>query len=86
MQRSPIQSDLSRLSLNQVTTRSWSLREAVEGCLRAGVPAIALWRDKAAEIGLSEAARIVREAALRVSSLHVGGDFPAGMGLSSCDG
>jgi sugar phosphate isomerase/epimerase len=53
------------------------LREAVEGCLRAGVPAIALWRDKVAEIGLSEAARIVREAALRVSSLHVGGDFPA---------
>jgi sugar phosphate isomerase/epimerase len=53
------------------------LREAVEGCLQAGVPAIALWRDKVAEVGLAEAARIVRESGLRVSSLHVGGDFPA---------
>ena len=77
MQRSHIQSDFSRLSLNQVTTRRWSLREAVEGCLQAGVPAIALWRDKVAEVGLAEAARIVRESGLRVSSLHVGGDFPA---------
>ena len=77
MQRSYIQSDFSRLSLNQVTTRRWSLREAVEGCLRADIPAIALWRDKVAEIGLAESARIVRESGLRVSSLHVGGDFPA---------
>ena len=77
MQRSHIQSDFSRLSLNQVTTRRWSLREAVEGCLQAGVPAIALWRDKVAEVGLAEAAHIVRESRLRVTSLHVGGDFPA---------
>jgi sugar phosphate isomerase/epimerase len=53
------------------------LREAVEGCLQAGVPAIALWRDKVAEVGLAEAAHIVRESRLRVTSLHVGGDFPA---------
>ena len=71
------QTDLSRLSLNQITTRRWSLREAVEGCLQAGVPAIAPWRDKVAEIGLPEAARVIRESGLRVSSLHVGGDFPA---------
>ena len=77
MQLSHIQSDFSRLSLNQVTTRRWSLREAVEGCLRADVPAIAPWRDKVAEVGLSEAARILGESGLRVSSLHVGGDFPA---------
>ena len=77
MERSYIQSDFSRLSLNQVTTRRWGLREAVEGCLRADVPAIAPWRDKVAEVGLSEAARILGESGLRVSSLHVGGDFPA---------
>src|SRR3712207_7903885 len=77
MQRSHIQSDLTRLSLNQVTTRRWGLREAVEGCLRVEVPAIAPWRDKVAEVGLTEAAHILRESGLRVSSLHVGGDFPA---------
>src|SRR3712207_6630163 len=77
MEPSHGRSDLSRLSLNQVTTRRWGLREAVEGCLRADVPAIAPWRDKVAEVGLSEAARILGESGLRVSSLHVGGDFPA---------
>ena len=77
MQRPQIQTDVSRLSLNQITTRRWSLPEAVEGCLAAGVPAISPWRDKVAEIGLPEAARLLRESGLRVHSLHVGGDFPA---------
>lgn len=77
MQRSQTQNDVSRLSLNQITTRRWSLREAVEGCLVAGVPAISPWRDKVAEIGLPEAARLLRESGLRVHSLHIGGDFPA---------
>jgi sugar phosphate isomerase/epimerase len=76
VQRSPTTPDLSRLSLNQITTKRWSLPEAVEGCLRAGVPVISPWRDKVAEIGLSKAARLLRESGLRVHSLHVGGDFP----------
>ena len=69
--------DLSRLSLNQITTKNWSLPEAVEGCLRAGVTSISPWRDKVADLGLSEASRLLRESGLRVHSLHVGGDFPA---------
>lgn len=77
MQRSQTQNDVSRLSLNQITTRRWSLPEAVEGCLRAGVPAISPWRDKVAEIGLKEASRLLRGSGLRVHSLHIGGDFPA---------
>ncbi len=69
--------DISRLSLNQITTEGWNLREATEGCARAGIPAIGLWRHKVAETGLAESARIVREAGLRVSSLCRGGMFPA---------
>ena len=69
--------DVSRLSLNQKTTENWGLREAVEGCVRADIPYIGLWREKIAEVGLSEAARLVREAGLRVSSLCRGGMFPA---------
>jgi len=69
--------DLSRLSLNQMTTQRWSVREAVEGCVRAGIPFIGLWRDKVAETGLRESARIVRDSGLRVSSLCRGGWFPA---------
>jgi sugar phosphate isomerase/epimerase len=69
--------DLSRLSLNQKTTELWSVREAVDGCVRAGIPYIGLWREKIAQTGLAESARIVRDADLRVSSLCRGGWFPA---------
>jgi sugar phosphate isomerase/epimerase len=68
---------LSRLSLNQATTGEWGVREAVEGCVRAGIPWISLWRDRVADFGLSESAKLVRDAGLRVSSLCRGGFFPA---------
>jgi sugar phosphate isomerase/epimerase len=70
---------MARLSLNQITTRSWSLPEAVAGCAEAGVGWIGLWRDKVAEVGVTAAARLVREHGLRVSSLCRGGFF-TGMG------
>ena len=66
---------LDRLSLNVWTTKGWSLREAVAGCVRAGVPGIGLWRDKVAEVGLDAAARLVRESGLTVTSLCRGGFF-----------
>src|SRR5579859_6257726 len=69
--------DSSRLSLNQQTTPRWSVREAAEGCARAGIPGIGLFRPKVAEMGLAASARAVRDAGLRVSSLCVGGRFPA---------
>ncbi|MFM7677951.1 MAG: sugar phosphate isomerase/epimerase, partial [Roseiflexaceae bacterium] len=40
--------DYRRLSLNQATTQSWSLQEAIDGCARAGIPNIGIWRDKLA--------------------------------------
>jgi sugar phosphate isomerase/epimerase len=64
---------LARLSLNQWTVRRWSLREAVDGCVRAGLPAIGLWRESVAEAGLANAVRLVVDAGLRVSSLCRGG-------------
>ena len=71
--------DISRLSLNQITTNSWNVREAVEGCVRAGIPSIGLWRDKVSAYGLSNSKRVVTEAGLTVSSLCRGGWFPAAM-------
>ena len=70
---------MNRLSLNQITIKQWSLREAVAGCADAGIEWIALWRDKVAEVGVSRAARLVRDHELRVSSLCRGGFF-TGMG------
>lgn len=69
--------DLSRLSLNMATTQRWGVREAVEGCARAGIPWIGLWRDKIAEAGLAASLRHVRDAGLKVSSVCRGGMFPA---------
>ncbi|GII74963.1 3-dehydroshikimate dehydratase [Sphaerisporangium melleum] len=63
----------ARLSLNQWTTRRWSMREAVDGCVRHGIPAIGLWREAVAEQGLAATAKLVTDAGLRVSSLCRGG-------------
>jgi len=69
--------DYSRLSLNQITTNRWSVPEAIEGCARAKVPAIAFWRHKIAEAGLEVTRRLARDAGLHVSSICRGGMFPA---------
>ncbi|WP_089153965.1 sugar phosphate isomerase/epimerase family protein [Micromonospora sp. NBS 11-29] len=68
---------LAKLSLNQRTTERWSVREAVDGCVRAGIPAIGLWREPVAEIGVPAAAKLVADAGLRVSSLCRGGFLTA---------
>jgi sugar phosphate isomerase/epimerase len=70
---------MDRLSLNQITTRRWSATEAIEGCARAGIGWIGLWRDKVAEVGVDRTARLVRDNGLQVSSLCRGGFF-TGMG------
>lgn len=66
---------LGRLSLNQKTVDSWSLREAVDGCVQHGIPAIGVWREPLAEAGLDKGVRWIQEAGLRVSSLCRGGFF-----------
>jgi sugar phosphate isomerase/epimerase len=68
---------LNGLSLNQATTKRWSVSEAIDGCVRAGIPAIGLWREPVAEAGLEVTARLVADAGLRVSSLCRGGFLTA---------
>lgn len=69
----------ARLSLNTMTTKTWNLRRAVEATAAAGLPAIGLWRDRVAEAGVDDAAKLVRDNGLRVSSLCRGG-FLTGIG------
>ncbi|MBO0677071.1 sugar phosphate isomerase/epimerase [Mycolicibacterium sp. S2-37] len=77
---------LARLSLNTMTTKGWTLREAVEATSAAGLPAIGLWRDRVAEAGLDTAAKLVRDHGLRVSSLCRGGFLTgAGDGAEALD-
>jgi sugar phosphate isomerase/epimerase len=67
-----------RLSINLATVRQqWDMRQAVEGCLRHGITAIAPWRDQIERIGLDEARRLVEDNDLRVTGVCRGGMFPA---------
>ncbi|WP_432140755.1 sugar phosphate isomerase/epimerase family protein [Streptomyces sp. bgisy084] len=68
---------LDRLSLNQETVRQWSLPQLADGCARAGVRGVGLWRAPVQQYGVAAAARLIRDAGLRVSSLCRGGFFTA---------
>jgi len=68
---------LENLSLNQITTEKWSIKEAVEGCVKAEIPWISLWRHKIEEIGLAAAKKVITDSGLKLSSLCRGGMFPA---------
>ena len=69
--------DLSRLSLNQITIKQWSLAQAIEGCARHGLGHIGIWRDKLAEQPLPQTLRQLHDAGIKVSSLCRGGFFSA---------
>ncbi|MDT0330272.1 sugar phosphate isomerase/epimerase family protein [Nocardiopsis lambiniae] len=64
---------LERLALNQATVRPSTLIQAVDGCLRAGLPAIGLWREHVADLGLDRAVDLIHRSGLRVSSYCRGG-------------
>jgi sugar phosphate isomerase/epimerase len=65
--------DLSKLALNQATTRvQWGFRDSVEGYSRAGVRAISVWTDKVAAIGLPTAKKLLNDYGMRVPALCFG--------------
>ena len=66
---------LDRLSLNQMTVHRLGVAETADLCARHGIPAIGLWREPVAELGVRESAAAVRRAGLHVSSLCRGGFF-----------
>lgn len=69
---------LQHLSLNTATVRRQAdLLGIVEACARHGIPAISPWRDQVASVGLDKAARIIRQAGLKLSGYCRGGMFPA---------
>ena len=68
--------DLSRLSFNQMTAGKAPLRDVVDACVKHGVEWIGPWRHAVGD-DPGTAAKLIREAGLRVSSLCRGGMFPA---------
>lgn len=68
---------LERLSLNTATVRGADLLEMVDACARLGIGWIAPWREQFALVPADKAARAIKDAGMRVSSLCRGGFFPA---------
>ncbi|MER6380919.1 sugar phosphate isomerase/epimerase family protein [Streptomyces sp. NPDC001127] len=69
--------DLSRFSINQMTVKQLSLPELVDACGKLGVGRVGLWREPVQEYGLTETAKLIREAGLTVTTLCRGGFFTA---------
>ena len=66
------------LSVNTATVRrQGDLPTIIEACARHGIPAISPWRDQVASTGLDQAARLVKDAGLKLSGYCRGGLFPA---------
>ncbi|MEV4877172.1 sugar phosphate isomerase/epimerase family protein [Streptomyces cyaneofuscatus] len=68
---------LARLSLNQETIKQWSLPELAEGCVKAGIGQVGLWRAPVQAYGVERTARLLADAGLTVTSLCRGGFFTA---------
>ncbi|MFG1495522.1 sugar phosphate isomerase/epimerase family protein [Saccharospirillum sp. HFRX-1] len=70
--------DFSRLSINDATTKvQWTLEEEIRGYAAADIHGISIWRDKLAECGVDQAARLLREHDMTVTGVCRGGMFPA---------
>ncbi|WP_098899550.1 sugar phosphate isomerase/epimerase family protein [Streptomyces sp. st77] len=69
--------DLARLSINQETIKQWSLPELAEGCVKAGIDKVGLWRAPVRAYGVERTARLLADAGIGVTSLCRGGFFTA---------
>ncbi|MFE7105686.1 sugar phosphate isomerase/epimerase family protein [Streptomyces sp. NPDC057575] len=66
-----------RLSINQETIKQWSLPELTEGCVKAGIDKVGLWRAPVQSYGIERTARLLADSGLSVTSLCRGGFFTA---------
>ncbi|MFJ7252761.1 sugar phosphate isomerase/epimerase family protein [Streptomyces sp. NPDC098085] len=66
-----------RLSVNQETIKQWSLPELTEGCVKAGIDKVGLWRAPVQEYGVERTARLLADSGISVTSLCRGGFFTA---------
>ena len=67
--------DLHWLAINTATVKSWSLEQVIEGCTRAGIGAIAPWRDIVQACGIERAAKLIGAHGMTVTGLCRGGMF-----------
>jgi len=64
-----------RISVNQITTYHWSLKESLRGLLTVGAPAIGLWNRKIYDTEPAQAAELVIDSGIKVSTISLAGGF-----------
>jgi sugar phosphate isomerase/epimerase len=69
-------SDLSRLCIHTITTKPWSIDEAVEKYTQAGIGGITVWRDVFEKRKALEVGTLLQQSGLPAVSLCRGGFFP----------
>lgn len=67
----------TRFSINQMTVKQLSLPELTTACRELGIGNVGLWREPVQAYGVEAAAKLVREAGLRVTTLCRGGFLTA---------
>lgn len=68
---------MNRLCIHTITTKPWTLEEALGYYSEAGVSGISVWQDAVEPLGAKAAGRLLRESPLEVVSYVRGGFFPA---------
>jgi len=69
--------NLAKLCIHTMTTKFWSLSEAIEGYSKAGVSGVTVWRQHLEPQGAAESGKMLRDSGLAVVSLCRGGFFPS---------
>jgi len=69
--------ELSRLCIHTITTKPWSLEEAVKNYSAVGVRGITVWRDALSGRDIRKTGDLLRQNGLSVVSLCRGGFFPS---------
>jgi sugar phosphate isomerase/epimerase len=70
------QSDLSGLCIHTMTTKPWSIEEAIEKYAEAGIGGITVWRNVFKERSAQEVSQLLQQSGLTPVSLCRGGFFP----------
>lgn len=69
--------DLSKLCVHTITTKSWSIEEAAENYERVGVKGISVWRQYLGGRDIAKTGEMLKKHGLTVVSLVRGGFFPS---------
>ncbi|MEZ5039553.1 MAG: sugar phosphate isomerase/epimerase family protein [Saprospiraceae bacterium] len=69
--------DLSKLCIHTITTKPWSLEEAIDQYAANGIGGVSVWTDAYADMGPTKAGQLIADSPLEVVSLVRGGFFPS---------